>query len=153
MLTALTIDDQTGHPVPFIRESKRRVTEADGFIGTTTLRTVVRPRPQADGQINDTRWQNGRIFDIYGLIIGTDPADAMAELRAICAPMLATLGATGQPALLKWTEQGLFGLSWQSLVRLADAIDPPLVCGPAMLRYQAILMAEDPMIYPQPPVT
>lgn len=146
MLSAITIDDQAGSPVSFHDGANRLVQRATGFATITTPRSSVRSRPTAHGAIDETHWMDARIYNIEGLVLGVSKAATIAELRAVHAPLLATLDSG--PTLLKWTEEGS-GLSLQAVVKLAGEVDTILAPGPNMLAYQAQLRAEDPRAYSQ----
>lgn len=146
MLSAITIDDQAGSPVTFHDAANRLVQQATGFVTITSPRSSIRSRPTAHGAIDETHWTSERIYNIQGLVLGVSKATTIAELRAIQAPLLATLD--GGPTLLKWTEEDS-GLSLQARVKLASDVDTILAPGPNMLAYQAQLRAEDPRAYSQ----
>lgn len=149
MLSALTLDDESGTPIELISDPLRRdVATATGLIGVAPLRDSRRVRPQARGALDETRWQDGKIISIEGQVTGASQELAFANFRQIVTPCVQSLEA---PALLKWTE-GAAGLQLQRLVRLASEIEPPLEgesSAGAFLRYQAQFFAEDPYAYSQ----
>lgn len=146
MLSSLTINDQAGSAVTLHETSQRAVLSAGGLVGISPPRRSARPRPTGHGSIDDTRYTDEQLIEIAGDVWATTQQLAFAELRAVTAPMLATLD--GNPALLKWTE-GSSGLALQRLVKLAGPVNPPLSEGMALLRYQAVLAAADPRAYAQ----
>lgn len=146
MLSALTLDNQTGTAIPLINPPKREIEEADGLYGTGSLRDSKRPRPQAHGGINETRYSDGKNITING-VIGSNIsiADAYTEWRTLANTMIDTLDGTD--TLLKWSEPS--GLDLQRVVRLDSLEDPKLEESAAILRYQASFFAEDYRAYSQ----
>ncbi len=147
MFSAITLNDASGSPVDFHQPTgKRRIHRAIGLSGIQSPRQVVRSRPTAHGQINDTRWTDGRLVVLEGRVHSTvSPADAFAEFRTLTTPMLQTLDEGA--ALLKWTEES--GLALQASVKLYGEVEPPVEVGANLLAYQAQLLAEDPRAYSQ----
>lgn len=148
MLSALTIDDQSGTPVTLHSTTKRNLVKASGLVGVTDLRESRRSRPQAMGGIDETDWEDGRVISLEGEIVSSvSLEDCFTEFRLVTAPMIATLGG-GNTVAMKWTE-GTAGLQLQRMVRLAGGVDPPIEGGASILNYQASFYAEDPRAYSQ----
>jgi len=151
VLTSVTLDNSSGSAVTLHSESgTRQIRNASGLAGIGALRASTRPRPQAHGSINETRFEDGRLIVLEGAVWSqVSQAAAWTEFDAITKPMMQTLDVG--PALLKWTRSG--GLALQRRVKLASEVDPPIEEGAAMLRYQAQFIAEDPRAYSQTETT
>lgn len=146
MISSITLDDSSGAAVTLHETNKRAVRYVSGFAGVGSLRDSRRVRPSAHGGIDETRYEDGRLMVVQGAVWSqVSQADAWAEWTAISGPMLQTLDVA--PALIKWTRSDSVAL--QRLVRLADAFDPPIQEGAALLEYQAQFYAEDPRAYSQ----
>lgn len=151
MLQTLTLDDATGAAVTLHETAKRYITRASGLVGISPTRDLVRPRPQAHGSINDTRYTDGSTIVLEGECFSTAGIeDAFAEFRAVVKPMLQTLDTA--PALLKWRE-GTTGNQLQKLVKLASDVDPILSESAPVIAWQAQFHAQDPRAYDQTLVT
>lgn len=146
MLSALSIDDQTGAAVTLHETSARSVLSVDGLVGIAPVRRSVRQRPTGHGAIDESRYLDEALTEVVGDVYAATQELTYAELRTVLAPMLATLD--GNAALLKWTE-GATGLALQRLVKLASAVQPTLSEAAPLLRYQAVFAAQDPRAYSQ----
>lgn len=140
MITAATLEG-----IPLHKTATRRLVSASGLLGVGLLRDVTRPRPQAHGAINDTRYQDGQLMTLEGMVLGSSDQAALAEFHSIAGAALATLDTA--PGTLKWTEAG--GLSLQRTVKLAGPLEPVLDPTPRRVNYQLQLLAEDPRAYTQ----
>jgi hypothetical protein len=153
MLASLTLNDATGAAVTLHETAKRYITTVSGLVGVSPTRDLVRPRPQAHGGIDDTRYTDlstivveGECFSTAGGSLDAQIQDALAEFRLIVKPMLETLDQGA--ALLKWQEAAT-GLPLQKLVKLASDVDPILSESAPVVRWQAQFRAEDPRAYSQ----
>lgn len=150
MLSSVTLADKDGSDVVLHSSSataKRVIMGASGLFGVSAVRQARRARPNAHGEINQSRYTGGKLISLQGEISSdVSIEDAISEFRTLSEPMLQTLDYGA--ALLKWTE-GSAGLELQCEVKLADALDPPITAVGAYLVYQAQLLAEDPRAYSQ----
>ena len=151
MLSALTIDDRNGIPVSLLSDTCG-ILNASGLIGVASLRTSYRVRPQADGGIDETKWEDGRLTSFAFEVSGTGSdwdarhASAYANFRAVTKPMQETMKFG--PALMKWTES-VTGLQLQRYVKLASQLDGPINDNAARLVLSAQFYSEDPRAYSQ----
>ncbi len=139
MLSALAVDNTVLHET-----ANRAVVSVTGLVGISPVRRSVRPRPTADGSIDETRYRDESLITVAGETFGT-VEQAIAEFRAVSGAFLATLD---RPGLLTWTE-GLTGLALQRTVKLASALEPALSEAAGIVRYGAVLAAADPAAYSQ----
>lgn len=155
MFTALTIQDANGNDFELITISttERLTGECHGLHGVPAPRRVVRPLPGGSGEINETKdaasrqpvW-NGTIFPVAGSGVGRLWQQYDALLRVLW-------GMVSEPRLMKWTRDD--GVSLQTLVKLAEAVDPVLKTSDFgnRLEYQLVFDREDPRNYAQSSAT
>jgi hypothetical protein len=103
LITAITLDDNTGTAIPLHDGTKRKVRLASGLAGISPVRPNVRPRPTGHGSINHSRFTDGSRIVVEGHVQSpVSEEDCFAEFRDLIAPMLQTLD--DEAALLKWRE-------------------------------------------------
>jgi len=142
----ISLNDAAGTAVYLHSTSNRHIYRAVGLTGVQSPRQNIRVRPTGHGQINGTRWTDGRLITLEGRVtVPSSAADTFSEFRTLAGAMLETLD-TGA-ALLKWTEAG--GLAFQAAVKLYGEVEPAVEVGPNILAYQVQLLAEDPRAYSQ----
>jgi hypothetical protein len=145
MFTAVTIEDANGVQVSLF-DGQRRLGEVHGLHGLPSPRRIVRTRPGAHGEINETRHYAARQPVWNGTLIGTDEASLWAEYDDI---LRALWGAVSEPRLMRWTRGD--GVLLQSYVKIGEAFDPIIRATDAgrFLAYQLVLDREDPRNYSQ----
>lgn len=143
MLSALAINGTALHET-----TTRAVRSVEGLVGISAPRRSVRPRPQAHGSIDETRYLDEGIVSIAGDVWGSTQEAAYAELRVLNGVIMSSMGDSAAGMTLTWTE-GVSGLSLQRTVRLAGPMLPPLIEGGARLTYSLILASCDPVSYSQ----
>lgn len=145
MFTAVTIQDANGIDVPLF-DANRRLGQSQGLHGLPAPRRIVRNRPGGHGEINTTRHYGSRQPIWNGILKGATPTALWAEYDAI---LEALWGLVDEARLLKWERAD--GLELQSLVKLADALSPPINATDAgrFLPYQVMFDREDPRNYSQ----
>lgn len=145
MFTAVSIQDANGIDVPLLN-SNRLTGQCSGLHGLPQPRKITRARPGQHGEINNTRYYGSRQPVWNGTIHRAAVGTLWDEHDAI---MAALWGAVEEPRLLKWTRTD--GISLQSWVKLADAMDPVLRAEDSgtVLRYQLTFDREDPRNFSQ----
>lgn len=124
--------------------SKRIVQRATGLEGGGSPRQVLRPRPDAHGSIDTTKYTDGQLVVIEGECSGDTEEDAFAEWDTVKATLLATLP---DGLDLKW-QRGA-GTELQRSVKLNSLTDPTVESVGTQLFYQAQLHSPDPRAYSQ----
>lgn len=147
MLASLAINGVVLHET-----TTRAVRAVDGLVGISAPRRNVRPRPQAHGAIDDTRYLDEGLITIAGDVWGATQNAAYAELRLITVPLIATLESGA--LLLTWSEGPADPDGGkQRLVKLASAVLPSLSEAKTLLSYAVVLSSQDPRSYSQTLIT
>lgn len=146
MLEYVTLEDATGTRVSLHDGAGlARLAKADGLVGLTPVREVVRARSGGHGSVNRSRWLSDRLIVLEGEVWGGSQAAAFTELDRIQA---AFADAVDTPRLLRYRRGWGAGVDLQTEVQAVD-LKATLAGGGRFLKYQAQLRASDPRAYGQ----
>jgi hypothetical protein len=135
MITEMTLEGPDGQPVVLLDSpAGRTFSRVEGLIGVTA-REVITARPSRHGNLNRTRFRDGRPITIAGQIFGQTPEDCWDHYEAIA---LAFAGAVDTDRLLKWTGKRAL----QQSVRLVS-LEPPIERSRDLIEYMATLRVSD----------
>lgn len=134
MLDALYIDDYQLHDTA--TASVRRVR---GF-GVPSARARRTARASADGDVDETRWRNGRVFEVEGELWHATPATLWGLFDDLKARL--QLDAT---RTMRFRRRGL--TEDEQAVVTIDSMIADLDDTEGVISYAAILVAADPRIY------
>jgi hypothetical protein len=127
-------------------DGTHRLGEVHGLHGLPAPRRIIRSRPGAHGDINQTRHYASRQPVWNGQLLGQD-ADA---LWGVYDELLRALwDSVSTPRLMRWTRAD--GAALQCYVKIGEAFDPVLraVDAGRVLAYQLVFDRDDPLNYSQ----
>jgi len=123
-------------------QTNRNLARIQGLVGPPAPRDVVRPRSQADGVVDDTKFLSERLITLEGEIWNSTGGAALSDLSTVSEAFTSSLLS---PAKLTVTYEN--GTTRFCYVKLSGSVDVSVEGASRLVQYQVQLRAADPRWY------
>jgi hypothetical protein len=123
-------------------QTNRNLARIQGLVGPPAPRDVVRPRSQADGAVDDTKFLAERSITLEGEIWNSTGGAAISDLSTVSEAFTSSLLS---PAKLTVTYEN--GTTRFCYVKLSGGVDVSVEGASRLVQYQVQLRAADPRWY------
>jgi len=123
-------------------QTDRNLARIQGLVGPPAPRDVVRPRSQADGVVDDTKFLSERLITLEGEIWNSTGGAALSDLSTVSEAFTSSLLS---PAKLTVTYEN--GTTRFCYVKLSGSVDVSVEGASRLVQYQVQLRAADPRWY------
>jgi len=123
-------------------QTDRNLARIQGLVGPPAPRDVVRPRSQADGVVDDSKFLSERLITLEGEIWNSTGGAALSDLSTVSEAFTSSLLS---PAKLTVTYEN--GTTRFCYVKLSGSVDVSVEGASRLVQYQVQLRAADPRWY------